>query len=250
MLRRLFSKLLLDPSDVEPTRADLEVVSAFNPGVILDPRTNETIFLVRIAERPRDALADPVSLPRWVDGEIVIDLVPQSDVEIIDPRVVRIRSTGTLRLTFASHVRVYRSRDGKEIDPSRHQTFAPEGELETFGVEDPRITHLEGRFWITYVSVSKHGASTSLAVTDDFRTYERLGVIFPPENKDVLLFPERIDGDYVAIHRPNPSTHFSPPEMWIARSPDLIHWGRHEFFLGSEARWEQGRIGGGAPPLR
>jgi predicted GH43/DUF377 family glycosyl hydrolase len=98
--------------------------------------------------------------------------------------------------------------------------------------------------------VSRHGAATALASTRDFRTFERHGIIFPPENKDVLLFPERIGGRYLALHRPNPATHFARPEMWLAASPDLVHWGRHGVFLGGDDAWELDRIGGGAPPLR
>ena len=66
----------------------------------------------------------------------------------------------------------------------------------------------------------------------------------------MVLFPERIQGHYVALHRPNPAQHFSPPEMWLATSPDLIHWGGHAPFLGSAGSWDVGRVGAGAPPLR
>jgi predicted GH43/DUF377 family glycosyl hydrolase len=85
----------------------------------------------------------------------------------------------------------------------------------------------------------------------DFDTYERHGVILPPENKDVLLFPHRFHGQYLTLHRPNPSTHFHAPEMWLAWSEDLIRWGHHEpFFQETEsADWRIGRIGGGCPPI-
>ena len=128
--------------------------------------------------------------------------------------------------------------------------FLPESELEEFGVEDPRITAIDGRFYFTYVSVSRHGAGTALASTTDFKSFDRHGMIFCPENKDVVLFPERIAGEYVALHRPNAATPFCRPEMWIARSPDLIHWGRHECLHGGGAAWETGRVGAGTPPVR
>ena len=128
--------------------------------------------------------------------------------------------------------------------------FLPGDALEEFGVEDPRITALNGRYYVTYVAVSRHGAATALAATSDFRQFTRLGVIFPPENKDVVLFPERIKGQYVALHRPNPAQHFTRPEIWIASSPDLIHWGSHAPMLRGEGAREAGRIGAGAPPVR
>jgi predicted GH43/DUF377 family glycosyl hydrolase len=176
--------------------------------------------------------------------------MPNDTVAFQDPRVVEIKATGVTRLTFISHIVIARSKDGRTIDSVDEARFVPEEASETFGVEDPRITRLEGRFYFTYVAVSSHGAATSLASTADFQTFERHGVIFVPENKDVLLFPEQIGGDYVAFHRPNPSTHFCPPEMWLARSADLVHWGRHEPFHAGKTQWETGRIGGGAPPLK
>jgi predicted GH43/DUF377 family glycosyl hydrolase len=121
--------------------------------------------------------------------------------------------------------------------------------MEEFGLEDPRITPIEGRFYITYVAVSRHGPATALASTTDFKTIERHGIIFCPENKDVMLFPERVGGEYVALHRPLGSMPFSRPEMWLARSPDLIHWGKHQYLFGGAGDWEDGRVGGGTPPI-
>lgn len=54
----------------------------------------------------------------------------------------------------------------------------------------------------------------------------------------------------MALHRPNPNAHFCRPEIWIARSPDLLHWGGHEPLLGAEAGWATVKVGGGTPPLR
>jgi len=65
-----------------------------------------------------------------------------------------------------------------------------------------------------------------------------------------MLFPELIDGQYIALHRPNAATPFSAPEMWIARSPDLVHWGSHSPLIGGGGAWEGDRVGGGTPPIR
>jgi len=106
-------------------------------------------------------------------------------------------------------------------------------------------------FYLTYVAVSHHGAATALASTTDFRTFERHGIIFCPENKDVVLFPERIAGDYVALHRPHAGTPFTAPEMWLARSPDLIHWGDSQLLIKPvEYHWDEMKIGPGATPIR
>jgi predicted GH43/DUF377 family glycosyl hydrolase len=99
------------------------------------------------------------------------------------------------------------------------------------------------------VAVSRHGVATALASTRDFNAFERHGIILPPENKDVVLFPEKMAGHH-ALHRPAGLTPFTKPEMWMATSPDLIHWGHHENFLSGSREWDIGRVGAGTPPLR
>ena len=249
LLKRQFERMLLSPSDFTPSRDDFQVVGVFNPGAITVD--GEVILLVRVAERPREVRAGFTALPRWSPGVgLEIDWLADDDVEIVDPRVVKRKADGLVRLTFISHLRVVRSRDGRSVSEISDIRFLPDSELEEFGVEDPRITAIDGRYYFTYVSVSRHGAGTALASTIDFETFERHGMIFCPENKDVVLFPERIGGEYVALHRPNAATPFCRPEMWIARSPDLIHWGRHECLHGGGATWETGRVGAGTPPIR
>ncbi len=247
--RRLSTRLLLRPGDVPASRLDFEVVGVFNPGAV--QAGDEVVLLVRIAERPREHRPGFTALPRWDAATgLLIDWVPNEELEVIDPRVVRRKTDGLVRLTFTSHLRVVRCGDGTTVREITDVVFRPEGELEEFGVEDPRITSLNGRFYFTYVAVSRHGPATALASTTDFRIFTRHGVIFCPENKDVVLFPEMIGNSFVALHRPVCGTAFTRPEMWLARSPDLMHWGRHTplILLGSE--WQSGRVGAGPPPIR
>jgi len=249
LLTRLFERLLLSPSDLKPSHDDLEIVGVFNPGATV--ADGEVILLVRVAERPREVRAGFKALPRWVPGEgLVIDWICDDVLEMVDPRVVKRKADGLVRLTFISHLRIVRCGDGRAVQEVTSVHFLPESPLEEFGVEDPRVTAINGRFYFTYVTVSRHGAATALASTLDFRHFDRHGVIFCPENKDVVVFPERIDGQYVALHRPNTATPFCRPEMWVARSPDLIHWGDHECLHGGGAEWETGRVGAGTPPVR
>jgi predicted GH43/DUF377 family glycosyl hydrolase len=249
LLKRHFEQLLLSPSDLKPSRDDFEVVGVFNPGAIRVE--GEVILLVRVAERPRERRAGFTALPRWVPGlGPVIDWLPDDAIEVIDPRVVKRKADDLVRLTFISHLRVARCGEGRSVTEVTEIRFLPESELEEFGVEDPRITAIDGRYFFTYVAVSRHGAGTALASTTNFRRFDRHGMIFCPENKDVVLFPERIDGQYVALHRPNAATPFCRPEIWVARSPDLIHWGRHDCLHGGGGEWETGRVGAGTPPVR
>jgi len=248
MIRRLFNECLLRPRDIEPSHEAFEVVGVFNPGAVAFGA--EVVVMVRVAERPRERREGFTGLPRHDPRRgLVIDWVRDGDLEILDPRVVRLRADGGVRLTFVSHLRMFRSADGRAPLRERGPRLLPQNECEEFGVEDPRITRIGETYYITYVAVSRHGAATALATTRDFETFERRGIIFHPENKDVVLFPRRFGGEFVALHRPNPATHFSPPEMWVARSPDLVHWGRHEPVHAGRAEWESGRIGAGTPPL-
>jgi predicted GH43/DUF377 family glycosyl hydrolase len=248
-VRRRSTQLLLRPEDVPPSRDDFEVVGVFNPGAVR--AGDEVVLLVRVAERPRERRPGFTGLPRWDPvGGLTVDWVPEAELDPIDPRVFRRKADGLVRLTFTSHLRVVRCGDGRAVREITGFTFRPQAEVEEFGVEDPRITPLDGRYYFSYVSVSRHGPATALASTADFRTFERHGVIFCPENKDVVLFPEKVGGAFAAIHRPVCGTPFTRPEMWVARSPDLLHWGAHAPLTVSGGAWQSGRVGAGAPPVR
>lgn len=249
MIHRLFNACLCRPGDLRPSRDDLEIVGTFNPGAIAFG--DEVILLVRVAERPRERRAGHTALPRWQSGVgMTVDWIADDEIDLVDARVVRRKRGGLVRLTFASHLRILRSRDGRSIDREDDVRFEPSSEFEEFGVEDPRITRIGDTYWFTYVAVSRHGPATALAATTDFKTFTRHGVIFPIENKDVVLFPEAMDGEYVAMHRPLGGTPFTQPEIWLARSADMIHWGRHEVLRASVSGWDAGRVGAGAPPIR
>lgn len=252
MLTRHLDECMLAPADVPPSNDQLEVVGVFNPGVIATGDRDEVVLLVRVAERPRESRPGFFPLLYWNTdrGEIVIDWVSNREWEQPEPRIIRRKSDGIWRLTFTSHLRVMTSRDGRTVDNLDGPRLLPRTSLEAFGTEDPRITRIDDTFYITYVAMSAHGPATALASTQDFTTFERHGIIFCPENKDAVLFPERIKGQYVALHRPAPHAPFNLPEMWLARSTDLLHWGSHEFFLGGGGGWDDGRVGGGTPPVR
>ena len=135
-----------------------------------------------------------------------------------------------------SHLSAARSTngiDGWKID--RQPTLVPSSDCpeEIWGIEDPRITFVPElkKFAIAYTSYSRGGPGVSLALTEDFRTFERLGVVMPPDDKDAALLPHRINGLWAMIHRP-----MTPlgAHVWISYSPDLRHWGGHKLML--EAR--------------
>lgn len=242
---------VLTPAAIEPSRPGLRVIGAFNPGAI---RVGDSVLvLVRVAEALSADRPGKVGLPRWSDGEIVEDWFPEDRLEPVDARVVRLVDEATVRLTSVSHLRLVSVDVDAVADPGSYRLtstrLVPSGQWEEYGIEDPRITKIDDRYYLTYVAVSRHGACTALASTTDFRHFERHGIIFPPENKDVVLFPRRIGGRYAALHRPVCATPFTTPEMWIGFSEDLIHWGDHQPLRGGGQAWESGRIGAGTPPL-
>ena len=121
---------------------------------------------------------------------------------------------------------------------------------ELWGLEDPRVVwvpELE-RYAVTYTCYGPRGPGVSLALTEYFRKFERVGNIMPPEDKDAALLPRRIGGRWAMIHRPVPSS--GAAHIWISFSPDLTHWGDHTLLL--EARrgpwWDANKIGL-SPPL-
>jgi predicted GH43/DUF377 family glycosyl hydrolase len=147
-------------------------------------------------------------------------------------------------------LRLARSRDGVNFEVANCPVITGGSEYETFGVEDPRISLIEGTYYIDYVGVSPLGVTTCLASTRDFASFARHGVIFCPENKDVVLFPERIGGRYWALHRPV-SPLFEKNDIWMAESPDLRCWGKHRYLMGPrEGHWDDMKIGGSAVPVR
>ncbi|GIW99644.1 MAG: hypothetical protein KatS3mg111_2977 [Pirellulaceae bacterium] len=239
-------RLLLSPHQFAPSQEDLIVVGAFNPGAtILDGRI---VLVVRIAEQPREKRLGQVGLPRWEQGQVVVDWVAEDNLRWVDPRVVEMRDTGLMRLTFTSHLRVVVVEPGWERWEEVGRWY-PQGPLESYGIEDPRIGAVEQRLLVTYVAVSPHGVASALAQTDADLQFDRLGILFPPENKDVVIFPESVDGAYLAMHRPVNATRFSKPEIWLANSHNLLEWGNHRPLAIPSCPWNADRVGGGCPPM-
>lgn len=154
-----------------------------------------------------------------------------------------------------SHLTAARSRDGItgwRIDPEPTLLECPESyPEESWGIEDPRITYLEemGLWTIVYTSYSSCGPLVSLACTRDFKKFDRKGIILPPENKDVSLFPVRFNGQWAMLHRP--VTGSSGAHIWISFSPDMTHWGNHQLLIPARdgAWWDAGKIGASPPPV-
>lgn len=210
------------------------------------------LLLLPVAERPINRRADVVPSPIYDVGlhEIVAKAFSRDDPrnDFPDPRLI-VRANETY-LTSISHLRLARSTDGIRFQVVDAPVIQPANEYETFGIEDPRITQIGDMYYIDYVAVWPLGVATCLASTRDFESFERHGVIFHPDNKDMVLFPAAIAGRYCALHRPH-SSLFRRNDIWLADSPDLVRRGNHRRLMGTrDGMWDELRIGAGAPPLR
>lgn len=122
---------------------------------------------------------------------------------------------------------------------------------EHWGVEDPRITRVGDEYLILYTGYSLGGPLICLATTRDFRSFERHGVVMPPEDKDAALFPIKFNGRWAMIHRPVPATAGLGTNIWLSWSPDLRHWGDASVLLPARrgSWWDANKVGLGPPPL-
>ena len=178
---------------------------------------------------------------------------------VFNPAATRLADGSTLLLarvedrTGLSHLCAARSAngvDGWKIDAS--PTLVPDPDHypeELWGIEDPRITFMEelGKYAVAYTAFSKSGPGVALALTTDFVSFERLGLVMQPEDKDAALLPRRVDGNFAMLHRP---MAVSGAHIWMSFSPDLRTWGNHKPVLQarSGAWWDANKIGL-SPPL-
>ncbi|MCL6518980.1 MAG: glycoside hydrolase family 130 protein [Armatimonadetes bacterium] len=116
-------------------------------------------------------------------------------------------------------------------------------------IYDPRITKIDDTYYICYAAENRYGCQVSVSKTKDFRTFEKVAIASEPTNRNMVLFPEKINGLYVRLDRP-----FQPGgqgHIWISYSPDLVYWGRSQCIMESRRfAWDQGKIGPGAPPIK
>jgi predicted GH43/DUF377 family glycosyl hydrolase len=177
---------------------------------------------------------------------------------VFNPGATRLAGGTTLLLCRAedrrghSHLCAARSANGVDnwqIDPQPTMAADPEHRPEElWGIEDPRITYIPelSRYAVVYTSYARGGPGVSLALTEDFRSFERFGVVMQPEDKDAALLPHRIGDSWAMIHRP---VGPSGAHIWISYSSDLRHWGSHKVMLEARlgAWWDANKIGLSTP---
>lgn len=121
-------------------------------------------------------------------------------------------------------------------------------EYEKKGIEDPRITKIGDIYYIMYTAVSIYGPILALAKTENFKTFERIALVSQPDNKDGVLFPEKINGKYTRLDRPIGN---GVGNIWISYSDDLITWGHSRCVMTiRDDHWDSWRIGASSQPIK
>jgi predicted GH43/DUF377 family glycosyl hydrolase len=241
---------IIKPADVKPSRADFKVECVFNAGVTRFK--GQVLLLLRVAESSISNDPSIIRVPYYdhENNKLVIKDFDKNDstIDFSDPRWVR--TSDRIFLSSISHLRIARSKDGINFKIDEKPAMSSANLYEMYGIEDPRITLIGDTYFINYSSISSiSGVTTCLASTKDWQTFNRHGVIFTPDNKDVAIFPEKINGKYYALNRPV-SAEYDFRDMWISESPDLVCWGNHRFLMSSRPSfWDDGRVGCSAVPF-
>ncbi|MAF50689.1 MAG: hypothetical protein CMH64_01225 [Nanoarchaeota archaeon] len=246
--------LLLTKEMFKPSNKNFEIIGVFNPAA-LRLKNGKILLYVRVAEKLKKWNKKGKSLsPRCISNsryQLTYDAFKKSNIENYDRGGFHLKDD-TVRLKFISHFRrVFLSEGGMEVEkieqkPAFYGT-KDDGEL---GVEDPRVSKIGNQYVMTYVALSRYNSiSSSYAVSKDGINWKRRGIIFRHQNKDVVLFPGKVKGRYVAFNRPEGNFNFSLPHMWISYSKDLEHWGDDQSLLLSKDSWDSARVGAGTPPI-
>ena len=236
---------LISPEDIRPFDDRLEVVGVFNPGVTM--YEDQVLLLLRVAVRPK-AEEGKICVLTQRNGEFDICDLSNDCYDCSDERVYV--GKDKKYLSSLSYFTVAVSRDGIHFEIKEDSVLLPSEELESYGIEDPRIIHIDDYYYVIYSGVSECGICGMLGRTKDFRSFEKLGAILHPDNKDATLFPEKINGKYYMLHRPA-SAEFSRVNIWIAESDTLTEWGNHRCIMKTRpGEWDGARIGSSGVPFK
>jgi len=150
-----------------------------------------------------------------------------------------------------------RSRNGVDfvIDPA---PVLSANEQEFGHINDPRITWVDGWYYLTYCSdpmgegLREEGIYLCIARTKDFKHWERI-YRSEPDNRNAVIFPEKINGKFVRLDRPFRRGYRKEMgyDIWLSTSPDMRFWGEHELVLSHyDVAWGTHKIGPAAPPVK
>ena len=271
-----FDALVLTPHAIDIGRSPLAgridaetyVLGAFNPGLTRLPGGN-LLMMVRVAEALRSPIHDGhVRAIRWAADGYHLDAWPLELVDTADPRKFMMRGAKesggwkVMALTSLSWLLpVELSPDGTRVEAIHYdRAIVPAADYQCYGVEDARISRVDGRYMMTTCSVSPERHSTTLYTSDDAVDWTLEGIVLDHQNKDMLIFEGRVDDTLWAQTRPLGDLYFAypPGSEWragpsinLATSPDGLHWKPHDRpgIRPHAATVATARMGGGAPPI-
>ncbi|MGN6531121.1 MAG: hypothetical protein ACTHK0_05155 [Ginsengibacter sp.] len=265
-------QLIFSPVDVDLSKSPLRVgltettfvLGAFNPGICRLPNGN-LLLMVRVAE----SLRNPVKNNRaycisWTMNGYQTNSWPLSDISFNDPRKFKINAYNfpVYALTSLSWLLpVELNEDASEIINIHYdKIISPQNTNQEYGIEDPRISFIENRYYMTVCSVSSERHATMLYDSDDGLNYVNRGIVLDHQNKDMLLFEGKINNNFYALTRPLGESYFASSisslyhpgaAVHMASSPDLLHWKPFDtpFLRGRRSSISNVKIGGGTPPI-
>lgn len=265
-------KLVLVPDDIDLSRSPLAghlgvetyCLGAFNPALTRLPNGN-LLMMVRIAEALREPISDgQINSIRWTVDGYVLDRWPLELADTADPRTFQFHGAGwkVVALTSLSWLLpVELSADGVDVVCIHYdKIIAPHASFQMYGLEDARISRVDGRWLMTTCSVSAERHSTTLYTSQNGLDWIFEDIVLDHQNKDMLIFEGLIGNQYWAQTRPLGDQYFaySPDSEWragpsinLATSPDALHWKPHRNpgIRPRSGTVATARIGGGTPPL-
>ena len=264
--------LIFAPDDVDLRRSPLRrgiavptfVLGAFNPGFTKLPNGN-LLMMVRVAE----ALEEPITggwvrAIRWTPAGYVLDDHTLAGVDMSDPRQFELRHQSPRQLALTSLswlLPIELDAEGRAILKVHYEkAVEPSASYQVYGVEDPRISLIEGRYYMTTCSVSAERLCTTLYTSANGLDWTLEGVILDHLNKDMAFFEGRVGGRFMAITRPLGEVYFAYPEaseyaggptINLAQSPDTHHWKPVDqpFIRLRKGNLSSVKLGGGSPPI-
>lgn len=152
------------------------------------------------------------------------------------PHIYLGRSKDALNWKFETEKIRFVDEDGKDYQP--------------LYAYDPRLVRVEDTYYIIWCGEAD-GPSIGLARTKDFKTFVRMENPFLPFNRNAVLFPRKIGGEYAMLSRPSDNGHTPFGDIFLSKSPDLVHWGEHRLVMqkGGQGWWQGVKIGCGPAPI-
>ncbi len=255
---KIESELLLKPENFRPSFKNWRITGVLNPAAVR-LQNKKILMYVRVAEIAPDHKHGSLKVTRIVSSEknykVNYTDIKEKDIVAHGKWGEIYIKDGICVLPNISHFKkVLLHEDGFTVESiDQRPLFTGMPEESDYGVEDPRITKIKKNFYMTYVGVSiSRGVSTYLAESQDLEKWKRVGILFREQNKDAVLFPEKIKGLYVAFNRPESLMTFSKPGVWISYSKDLTFWGKDKIMIRPRDKysWDFERVGAGCPPIK